>query len=85
MNGAAHGKGIYLSPLSSVSFGYTRGYYGKVITDRQVRCSTQQRHVTIAEYSVKVLSEKLISFAWLYVKVSWCALVRLVNSRVTFQ
>ena len=36
MNGAAHGKGIYLSPLSSVSFGYTRGYYGKVKSDQQV-------------------------------------------------
>lgn len=35
MNGAAHGKGIYLSPLSSVSFGYTRGYYGKVKSDQQ--------------------------------------------------
>lgn len=37
MNGAAYGKGIYLSPLSSVSFGYTRGYYGKMQTDKQVR------------------------------------------------
>ncbi|XP_065910990.1 protein mono-ADP-ribosyltransferase PARP6-like [Dysidea avara] len=27
MNGAAYGKGIYLSPVSSVSFGYTRSYY----------------------------------------------------------
>ena len=27
LHGAAYGKGIYLSPLSTVSFGYT-GYYG---------------------------------------------------------
>jgi len=27
LHGAAYGKGIYLSPLSTISFGYT-GYYG---------------------------------------------------------
>ena len=27
LHGAAYGKGIYLSPVSTVSFGYT-GYYG---------------------------------------------------------
>lgn len=36
MHGAAYGKGIYLSPLSSVSFGYTLGYYGKVKSDKEV-------------------------------------------------
>ena len=46
MNGAAHGKGIYLSPLSNVSFGYTRGYYGKVKSDQQV----SKRLTTINTY-----------------------------------
>ena len=27
LHGAAYGKGIYLSPVSTISFGYT-GYYG---------------------------------------------------------
>ena len=32
LHGAAHGSGIYLSPRSGTSFGYTNRYYGQTIS-----------------------------------------------------